>query len=97
MTTPNITLSAYQQAERDLAHEGARTGMVVHATITVLVSILLVVINLTVATGFPWSAFAVGGMAIGLAVHWWFGYHRLDDQLSHQQLATETKAASTTG
>lgn len=49
MTTPAITMAAYEQAERDIAHESARTGMVVHTAITVFVSALLVLINLACA------------------------------------------------
>lgn len=94
MATPAITLAAYEQAERDIAHESAHTGMVVHTAITVLVSALLVAINLTLAPEFPWSAFAVGGMTIGLAAHWFFGYKGLDDQLTRQQQATEARAAT---
>ena len=67
MATPTITLRDYEQAERLMAQEGARTGVIVHSIITVLVSALLLVLNLTVAQRFPWSAFAIAGMAIGSA------------------------------
>lgn len=92
MTTAPVTLHAYEQAERDLAHEQARVGLAVHAIVTVLVSALLVTINVTLAPEFPWSAFAVGGMAIGLAAHWWFGFQKLDEQLSAQQKKVEERA-----
>lgn len=39
-------------------------------------------------------AAAVGGMTIGLAAHWLFGYKRLDDQLTRQLQATEARAAT---
>lgn len=68
--------------------------MVVHTAITVLVFALLVVMNLTLAPEFPWSAFAVAGMAIGVAAQWFFGYKRLDDQLTRQQRAAEARAAA---
>jgi hypothetical protein len=93
MTTSGITLERYEQAERDLAHDEARIGLTVHGVITVLVSVALVVINITVASEFPWSAFAVGGMAIGLAAHWWFGFQKLDEQLAAQQHKVEARAA----
>jgi hypothetical protein len=93
MATPTITLQDYEQAERLMAHEGARVGITVHGIITVLVSALLLVLNLTVAQGFPWSAFAIAGMAIGLGTHWWFGYHNLDTHLTAQQQKTEARAA----
>jgi hypothetical protein len=65
-----------------VAHETATSGLTVHAIITVLVSVGLVIINVTLAPEIPWSAFAVGGMLIGLLAHWWFGYVRLDGQLT---------------
>lgn len=65
-----------------------------HTVITVAVSVLLVVINVTLAPELPWSAFAVAGMVIGLAAHWWFGYRRLDDQLARQQKFTQARAAT---
>jgi 2TM domain len=88
-----VKLARYEQAERDLAHDEARIGLMVHGVITALVSIGLVVINITVAPEFPWSAFAVGGMVIGFAAHWWFGSQRLDEQLTTQQRKVEARAA----
>lgn len=93
MSTANITLHDYEAAERAMAHENATTGLVVHALITLLVSAGLIVINITLAPEFPWSAFAVGGMLIGLVAHWWFGYVKLDAQITEQQHKTEARAA----
>jgi hypothetical protein len=93
MSTANITLHDYEAAERAIAHESATIGVVVHGIITLLVGAGLIVINITFAPEFPWSAFAVGGMLIGLLAHWWFGYVKLDEQLTKQQQQTETRAA----
>lgn len=93
MSTAPVTLGEYEAAERAMSHETATSGMIVHAVITVLVSVGLVVINATVAAGFPWSVFAVGGMLTGLLVHWWFGYVKLDEQLTRRQKMTEARAA----
>ena len=93
MSAPTITLQDYEQAERLMAHEGARVGVVVHGIITILVSAVLLVLNLTVAQGFPWSGFAIAGMAIGFGTHWWFGYRNLDTHLTAQQQKTEARAA----
>ncbi len=94
MSTANITLHDYQAAERAITHENATTGVVVHGIITLLVGAGLIVINITLAPEFPWSAFAAGGMLIGLLAHWWFGYVKLDEQLTKQQQKTEARAAS---
>ena len=88
-----VTLERYEEAERELAHEEARVGVTVHGIISAVVSVALVVINITVAAEFPWSAFAVGGMVIGFAAHWWFGFHKLDSQLTSEQHRVEARAA----
>jgi hypothetical protein len=69
----NLTLSAYQEAELAIANEEGRRGFNVHALITAVVCVGLVVLNLTVADEFPWSIFPVVGMSIGLFMHWHFG------------------------
>ena len=93
MSISTITLHDYESAERAMAHENASTGVVVHGIITLLVAAGLVIINVTRAPEFPWSAFAVAGMLIGLLAHWWFGFVKLDDQLTRQQERTEARAA----
>ena len=57
-----LTLAEYQEAERNVALEEGRRGLTIHAVITVLVAIGLIVLNITVATEFPWSIFPVIGM-----------------------------------
>ncbi len=94
MSAHNITLQEYEQAERVLAHEGARNGLIAHGVVTALVSALLVVVNLTLADAFPWSAFAVGGMTLGVLVHWWFGYRNLETDLAARQLKVEERAST---
>jgi hypothetical protein len=93
MSTPTTTLQNYQQAERAIAHEGARRGLIVHGIVTGLVSALLIVINITVADAFPWSVFAVGGMTIGLLAHGWLGYRKLETEMTARQLEIEERAA----
>lgn len=91
MTT--ITVRQYEEAERRMAHEGALTGVIVHGTISALVGVALVLINVFVAPEFPWSPFPLAGMAIGFFMHWFFGYHRLDTELARKQHEVETRAA----
>ena len=78
MSARPITLQDYEEAQRVLAHEDAHKGLIAHAVVTALVSAMLIAINFTSADAFPWSAFAVGGMTIGLVAHWWFGYRNLE-------------------
>jgi hypothetical protein len=94
MNTAHITLHDYEAAERSMAHDTAMSGLTVHTVITLVVAAALIVVNVTLAPEFPWSAFAVGGMLIGLLAHWWFGFVKLDDAITTQQQKTEAYAAN---
>jgi len=88
------TLEAYQLAERKAAREEGRRGFLVHASITVVVAIVLVVLNVTIATGFPWSVFAVAGMGIGVFMHWYFGLVRGEELMQRHQQDVERRTAA---
>ena len=90
MTT--ISLDAYEAAERSLAKPEARRAVTVHAVITALVSIALIAVNVSVAPAFPWSAFAVAGMALGLGFHYYFGFRRVDQNVREHQHTVELRA-----
>lgn len=89
-----LTLAEYQEAERDVALEEGRRGLTVHSVITILVAIGLIVLNITVATEFPWSIFPVLGMTIGLTAHWYFGIRLGDETMRHHQEDIEHLAAA---
>jgi hypothetical protein len=92
--TAQITLQQYERAELAMERESARIGVLVHGVITILVSIGLVLVNVLLAPQFPWSAFAVAGMSLGFAAHWWFGYHKLEQQVAAKQRSVEARAAT---
>ena len=50
-----ITLEDYKRADRQLEREQARPGFTIHAIVYVLVMTGLIILNLTVATEFPWA------------------------------------------
>ena len=54
-------------------------GFYAHLVVTILVVPFLIFINLTFVPEFHWFWFAVGGMTIGLVIHWFtvFGYNIL--------------------
>lgn len=89
-----ITLAAYQDAERKAAVTEGRRGFDIHAVITLLVSIGLVVLNITVASEFPWAIFPVVGMGIGLFAHWYFGMQRAEEMIRAHQSDIEHRAAA---
>ena len=90
MTTLNMP--EYQEAERELAHEEARHGFIIHTVITLIVWAIVIPINVFLADEFPWSAFVVAGMSIGLAVHYVFGVRLVDRSLSTHQRTVESLA-----
>ncbi|HET7273518.1 MAG TPA: 2TM domain-containing protein [Rubrobacter sp.] len=87
-----LKMSEYQDAERVLAHEEGRRGFIIHTLITLVVWAIVIPINVFLADEFPWSAFIVVGMSIGLAVHYMFGARRVDRLLSTHQRAVESLA-----
>ena len=90
----NLSLSAYQEAERQAARDEGRRGFVVHAVITAVVCVGLVTLNVVVASEFPWAIFPVVGMSIGLLAHWYFGVVRSDDMVRRHQEDIEHKTAA---
>jgi 2TM domain-containing protein len=89
-----ISLPAYEEAELALANSEARRGITVHAIITLVVSVVLVAVNILFVAEFPWSAFAVAGMVIGLGFHYYFGFLRVGETMAAHQQKVERMAAS---
>ena len=90
---PNLSLAAYQAAEREAAHADARRGFLFHLSITVAVVLGLVALNVFVASEFPWSVFPAIGMTIGLLAHWTFGVRHVDTTVREHQQNIERSAA----
>jgi 2TM domain len=88
----DVTLRDYERAEEELAEVEARRGITIHAVITLIVCVALVALNVFLAPEFPWSAFAVAGMLIGLAAHYEVGVRRLGQSLAAHQQDVETHA-----
>ena len=87
-----LTLEAYQQAERAVAHEESRRGFTIHAVVTAIVCVGLIALNVFVASGFPWAIFPVVGMSIGLYVHWRFGVVKAEETVRQHQQSIERAA-----
>jgi len=90
-----VTLDQYEQAEMEISMREARTGLRVHAIVTVAVWAVLIPINVVVAPEFPWVAFVVAGMAIGLFFHW-FGYRRAESDIRARQERVKARARDAT-
>lgn len=89
-----ITLEDYKRAELQLELEGARRGFAIHAIVYVVVITGLIVLNLTVATGFLWFFFPLVGWGIGLTMHYLFGLRWVGKAIADQQAMTEQRAAA---
>ena len=89
-----ITLEDYKRADRDLEREQARRGFTIHAIVYGLVMTGLLILNLTVATEFPWAVFPLIGWGIGLTMHYLFGLRWADKAITDRQARIEQRAAS---
>jgi hypothetical protein len=89
-----ISLDRYEEAERSLAKVEAKRGVVVHAVITAIVSVVLISVNVFLASEFPWSVFAVVGMGAGLGFHYVFGLLRVEENVESHQHRVELLARS---
>ncbi|HET7310704.1 MAG TPA: 2TM domain-containing protein [Mycobacteriales bacterium] len=86
-----VTLEQYEDVERAMSMREARVGLMVHVVVTLVVWAALIPVNVIVAPEFPWSAFVVGGMGIGLFFHW-FGYRHAETDIRRRQQEIESRA-----
>jgi 2TM domain-containing protein len=89
-----ITLADYEKAEAQVRAQEGRTSFVVHATIYVLVNILLIVINLMFVPGFLWFLFPLIGWGIGLTMHYLFAVQFERQETEEWQARVERRAVA---
>ncbi len=58
---------------KSIREEEERRGFRIHRTVYLCVITMLILINLTVSPEFLWFIFPLGGMGIGLTLHYYFG------------------------
>jgi hypothetical protein len=90
-----ITLADYKRADRQLEREQARRGFTIHAIVYGLVTTGLIILNLTVATEFPWAVFPLVGWGIGLTAHYLFGLRWINKTITDRQTRIEQRATTT--
>jgi hypothetical protein len=88
----DITLDQYKAEERLLAAGEARRGLIIHAAVTVVVVLALAVVNVFVASEFPWSVFPAIGMGLGVWFHWYFAVRRGEEFMLRHQDDVEREA-----
>jgi hypothetical protein len=90
-----ITLEDYKAADQQLEREQARRGFTIHAIVYALVMTGLIILNLTVATEFPWVVFPLVCWGIGLTAHYLFGLRWADKAITDRQTRIEQRATAT--
>ncbi len=88
----DVTLERYEAAEREMAVHDAGAGLKIHAAVTVIVVLALAVVNVFVASEFPWAVFPAVGMSIGVWFHWYFGVRHGDEGVRRHQEQVERQA-----
>lgn len=87
-----VSLESYQAEERKLAAHEARRGLWIHSVVSVLVVVALAIVNVFVASEFPWSVFPAAGMGLGVWFHWYFGVNRGEEFMVRHQHEVEWEA-----
>jgi hypothetical protein len=90
-----ITVEDYKRADRQLEREAARRGFTIHAIVYAVVMTGLIILNLTVATEFPWAVFPLIGWGIGLTMQYLFGLRWVDKTITGRQARIGQRAAAT--
>lgn len=93
-----ITLAEFERAEEKVAAEGARSGFKVHATVFVLVNLLLIIINLTnLSDQGVWFFYPLIGWGIGLTMHYLMGVRRVKQNVADHQAKVERQVLTDRG
>jgi 2TM domain-containing protein len=87
-----INLTDYERADAELRAKEGRISFYVHATVYVLVNILLIVINLVFVPQFLWFFFPLIGWGIGLTMHYLFAVHFVGRETRDWQAKVEDRA-----
>jgi 2TM domain len=90
-----ITLEDYKRADRQLEREEARRGFIIHAIVYAVVMTGLIILNLTVATEFPWAVFPLVCWGFGLTMHYLFGVRWVGKVITDRQAKVEQRATAT--
>ncbi len=77
---------------RDLGCGRGAARLIIHAAVTVVVVLALAVVNVFVASEFPWSVFPAIGMGLGVWFHWYFAVRRGEEFMLRHQDDVEREA-----
>jgi hypothetical protein len=88
-----VSLDSYKAEERRMALAEAHRGLRIHLAVTILVCIGLAMVNVFVASEFPWAVFPALGMSLGVWFHWNFGVRHGEQFVQRHQDDVEREVA----
>jgi hypothetical protein len=80
-----MTVEEYKARMRNVEKTEARKGVVAHAVVTILVSALLAVINLSLTPEVIWFIFPMVGMSAGALLHYALAVVFLDKEIARRE------------
>ena len=89
---PNITLSEYKKAYREIKKEEAQRGFWIHFVVYFLVNGMLILVNIIYSPGAWWFFYPLIGWGIGITTHYLVTCKWIDKGLELLEAKTEYRA-----
>ena len=87
-----ITLAEYKKAYREIVSEEEKRDFFVHLVVYVLVNVMLIAINFLYSPEAIWFFYPLIGWGIGISMHYLFGVHWIEKELTEEEAKAEYKA-----
>ncbi len=87
-----ITLAEYKKAYREIVSEEEKRDFFVHLVVYVLVNVMLIAINFLYSPEAIWFFYPLIGWGIGISMHYLFGVHWIEKELTEKEAKAEYKA-----
>ena len=87
-----ISLEEYKKAYGEIVSEDEKIGFSVHLVVYVLVNAMLIAINFIYSPEDIWFFYPLFGWGIGISIHYLFGVHWIQKELTEKEAKAEYKA-----
>ena len=87
-----ISLEEYKKAYGEIVSEEEKIGFSVHLVVYVLVNAMLIAINFIYSPEDIWFFYPLFGWGIGISIHYLFGVHWIQKELTEKEAKAEYKA-----
>lgn len=87
-----IPLEDYKKAYREIVSEEEKRDFFVHLVVYVLVNVMLIAINFIYSPGTIWFFYPLICWGIGIAMHYLFGVHWIQKELTAKEAKADYKA-----